>query len=184
MKRAAGIVLCLSLVAGCAGPKTEMLRGTHRIDDLAAGIESDMDEGLSRLAAGQSPKPQMVDAKAKAAAIRTETKAVREQMPKVVETESKWLPLIKMGLVVAGIGLVIFGLWKLGIDQVVRPLFHRLGLMISKTTKAEAKFDAEALRHPAVPPQVRERIAVRRATDPGYDREFQRQKAKLETEST
>jgi len=190
-KRLATLAAVLMLAPGCGmldGPKARVLTGANRIDDLAGGIQADLAVARNAVQAGADGREVLApidSADRKAGEIKAATRSVRSQLPKLEETESKLWPLLKLAAIVALIVVVLIAMSRLGIDKVLKPIFAKLGLGISRLTKSEAKLDAEALANGEKGnPELQARVAIRRATDAGYDREFVRQKQRVAREQS
>lgn len=97
------------------------------------------------------------------------------------------MTLLTLGAWCLILGGVIFLLWRTGLLAVIRGfLLLVVPTAIPAKVRSEAELAAEAFENedPAnpetiVPPGVQQATAVRRATDPAFDRAFRRRKVQL-----
>lgn len=126
-----------------------------------------------------SPSPEADSARGKLQAVAASqvkileiTDGISVALTGVVDKESGWVTILKrywwiVGLIVVMIFLTVSGGWT-----IVRSALSWVGLLIPKATRLQAQAGV-AMLDPADPVTPREAIAVRRASDPTYNRAFE-----------
>ncbi len=97
------------------------------------------------------------------------TRQVHEALPSVEDQVPAWMNTLQYGIIVVGIVAVAWILWYTGIGSIIKRL---LGF-IPKAKRREADLATMVLdkNNPAT---IREFIAARRASDPEFDKAYER----------
>lgn len=186
MNRAALLIplaLTACLSPGCASPKAEAQSEIAGVSERAKSIESRLTQAQMRLLSIM-PQPDAVmdamiaDSLADARAIQSSALKASAAVGETEDPEPMWAKALKRLMLLALVGGGIFLL--IYFAPVLKPLLNMVGLLIPRVTKMDAKFDAEAVVAGTATPTQRESISANRVTDPVYEREFLKQKAKAE----
>lgn len=94
---------------------------------------------------------------------------IQHALPSVEDEMPYWMSFIQYGVIVAGILGVAWILWYTGIGSLIKRLIG----FIPKAKKQEADL-AAAVMSDASPATMREFIAARRASDPEFDKAYER----------
>ena len=94
---------------------------------------------------------------------------IQHALPSVEDEMPYWMSFIQYGVIVAGILGVAWILWYTGIGSLIKRLIG----FIPKAKKREANL-AAAVMNDASPATMREFIAARRASDPEFDKAYER----------
>jgi hypothetical protein len=179
----AAFVLLIALpLAGCSAVR-EISDAAQRVQAGAQGIREDLQAAQETGEVGPQAQTHLNAAGIKAGEISRAAGAVIRAVPGVHDNTPLWYPILKWGLIVAGVlgGLALCV--YLNVGAVARPVFSLIGGLIPSGTKAAAKFDAEAVVAGALTPEYDKSITARRVSSPAFDAAFIKAKADLQAKA-
>jgi hypothetical protein len=174
-----GVVALVVGLGGCSAVR-EISDAAQRVQEGAQGIREDLRAASETGEVGPGAQAHLVKADGKAAEISRAAGAVIRAVPGVRDETPLWYPVLKWGLIVAGLlgGLALCV--YLNVGAVARPVFSLIGGLIPSGTRAAAKFDAEAVVEGALSGAHDKSITARRVSDPAYEAAFLKVKRELE----
>lgn len=167
------LLVPLFLACGCKSGTKEIARAASNTDTLTATID-DHSRALRPIVGDNPEGVQHIDGIEQATRdIRVETRKVHEALPKVKDVTPWWATLLGNGFIVAGVvavfGLLVYlGLGPL-IARAVAFLASFIPAALPRAKREDAKLDFESLEANPESPEIREKIAARRARDVQYD---------------
>jgi hypothetical protein len=167
------VVLFSPFLLGSCSASTEIAKASTVIGDKAASsknrfavIEEEAGTTTPDLAVIKS---EAVGGQREQDAILTYASDIQHLLPSVEDQTPYWLNVVEYGLIVLGIIGTCWLLWYTGIGSLIRGLVG----FIPRAKRREANLASEALDERS-PVTVRELVAAKRASDPEFDRAYER----------
>tara|TARA_Y100001937_G_scaffold13039_1_gene16954 strand:- start:9450 stop:10046 length:597 start_codon:yes stop_codon:yes gene_type:complete len=162
-----------AFVSFACSPTKRIAKATTGINDAATSSKNRF-SNIYDEASTSSPnipliKEEAVGGQGEQDYILSMTRQVHEALPSVEDQVPAWMNTLQYGIIVVGIVAVAWILWYTGIGSIIKRL---LGF-IPKAKRREADLATMVLdkNNPAT---IREFIAARRASDPEFDKAYER----------
>lgn len=167
------VVLTTAFLLGSCSASTEIAKASTVIRDKAASskvrfavIEEEAGTTTPDLAVIKS---EAVGGQREQDVILTHASDIQHLLPSVEDQTPYWLNVVEYGLIVLGIIGTCWLLWYTGIGSLIRGLVG----FIPRAKRREANLASEALNERS-PVTVREFVAAKRASEPEFDRAYER----------
>jgi len=167
------VVLFTAFLLGSCSASTEIAKASTVIGNKAASskerfafIEQETEAASPNLVL---IKTQAVGGKKEQDAILNYSSEIQHLLPSVEDQTPYWLNVVEYGLIVLGILGACWLLWYTGIGALIKGLIG----FIPRAKRREANLASEALDERS-PVTVRELVAAKRASDPEFDRAYER----------
>ena len=166
-------ILATAFVLGSCSASTEIAKASTLIGDKAASskvrfalIEEEAGATTPDLAVIKS---EAVGGQRDQDVILNYASDIQHLLPSVEDQTPYWLNVVEYGLIVLGILGACWLLWYTGIGALIKGLIG----FIPRAKRREANLASEALDERS-PVTVRELVAAKRASDPEFDRAYER----------
>lgn len=166
--------LCITaFLLGSCSASTEIAKASTVIGDKAASSKNRF-ALIEQEAEASSPdlvliKSEAVGGQKEQDVILNYSSDIQHLLPSVEDQTPYWLNVVEYGLIVLGILGACWLLWYTGIGALIKGLIG----FIPRAKRREANLASEALDERS-PVTVRELVAAKRASDPEFDRAYER----------